>query len=126
MAKTKVPKRVGGVKIPKKVRKQAKQALALVDTPAVRDLAIAGLTMAAEKLVQRRGNGANQSADLDDLKLGDVLRQSAIEGARRFLAGFEEGRRESDAEAPAKKAPPKRPRKPNAAAARRPAATARG
>ena len=120
MAKTKVPKRVGGVKIPKKVRKQAKQALAFVDTPAVRDLAIAGLTMAAEKLVQRRGNGASRSADLDDLKLGDMLRQSAIEGARRFLAGFEEARRET---APAY--PPKRRRKPNAAAARRPAASVR-
>ena len=33
-----------------------------------------------------------RAADLDDLKLGDMLRQSAIEGARRFLAGFEEGR----------------------------------
>ncbi len=122
MAKTKVPKRVGGVKIPKKVRKQAKQALAFVDTPAVRDLAIAGLTMAAEKLVQRRGNGASRSADLDDLKLGDMLRQSAIEGARRFLAGFEEGRSTSQEESPAQK--PARPRKPNAAAARRPAAPA--
>ena len=126
MAKTKVPKRVGGVKIPKKVRKQAKQALALVDTPAVRDLAIAGLTMAAEKLVRRQGDGARRSADLDELKVGDMLRQSAIEGARRFLAGFEEGRREADSEPPAKKAPPKRPRKPSAAGARRPAASARG
>ncbi len=121
MAKTKVPKRIGGVKIPKKVRKQAKQALALVETPAVRDLAIAGLTMAAEKLVRRRGNGGSRGPDLDDLKLGDMLRQSAVEGARRFLAGFEEGRSAS-AEAPA--TAPKRPRKPNAAAARRPAAPA--
>lgn len=121
MAKTKVPKRIGGVKIPKKVRKQAKQALALVETPAVRDLAIAGLTMAAEKLVSRRVNGGSRNPDLDDLKLGDMLRQSAVEGARRFLAGFEEGR-SAGAEAPA--TAPKRPRKPRAAAARRPVAAA--
>ena len=39
--KTKVPKRVGGVKVPKKVRKQAKKALKLVDATVVRDFAIA-------------------------------------------------------------------------------------
>ena len=48
MTKVKIPKRVGGVKVPKKVRKQAKKALKLVDSPAVRDLALAGLAIAAE------------------------------------------------------------------------------
>ena len=98
-AKTKVPKRVGGVKVPKKVRKQAKKALKLVDAPVVRDFAIAGLTAAAEALVQRtssqlRAAGDRQrKATLDALDLGDMLRAAAIEGARRFVEGFEETRR---------------------------------
>lgn len=98
MAKTKVPKRVGGVKVPKKVRKQAKKALKLVDAPLVRDFAITGLTAAAEALVQRTSaelraaGGRQRKATLDALDLGDMLRAAAIEGARRFVEGFEQMR----------------------------------
>jgi hypothetical protein len=98
-AKTKVPKRVGGVKVPKKVRKQAKKALKLVDASVVRDFAVAGLTAAAEAIVQRtssqlRAAGDSQrKATLEALDLGDMLRAAAIEGARRFVDGFEETRR---------------------------------
>ncbi len=107
MARTKVPKRVGGMKLPKKVRKQAKKALKLVDGPVVRDFAIAGLTAAAEALVERtsaelRAVGDRQrKATLDALDLGDMLRAAAIEGARRFVEGFEQARREPAA-APAR------------------------
>jgi len=123
-AKTKVPKRVGGIKVPKKVRKQAKKTLKLVEAPAVREFAIAGLTAAAEALVERTSNqlraaGERQrKATLDTLDLGDMLRQAAIEGARRFLAGFEEARRE-----PAAATTPKPARKRKAAA--KPAAQAK-
>lgn len=135
MARTKVPKRVGGMKLPKKVRKQAKKALKLVDGPVVRDFAIAGLTAAAEALVERtsaelRAVGDRQrKATLDALDLGDMLRAAAIEGARRFVEGFEQARREPAA-APARAtstgsrartvrkptAKPAAPRKPKAAA----------
>ncbi len=97
--KTKVPKRVGGVKVPKKVRRQAKKTLKLVDASVVRDFAIAGLTAAAEAIVQRtssqlRAAGDRQrKATLDALDLGDMIRAAAIEGARRFVEGFEETRR---------------------------------
>ena len=114
MAKVKVPKRVGGVKVPKKLRKQAKQALSLVDSPAARDLALAGLAIAAESFIDRgraqktaksaasevvkqaRGGKKLQDAirdGLDGMELGEMLRAAAAEGARRFLAGFEEGQR---------------------------------
>jgi hypothetical protein len=121
MAKVKVPKRIGGVKVPKKLRKQAKRAIEMVDTPAARDLAIAGLAMAAETFIDRRqSNKTAKSAateavkqarggrkalhqavknGLDGLELGEVLRAAAAEGARRFLEGFEEGRREAEAAA---------------------------
>src|SRR5690242_14175119 len=94
--KVKVPKKIAGVKVPKKLRKEAKQALKLAESKAVRDLAIAGLTLAAEKMVSRskRQAGATikSAADLNlkALHLGDVLRAAAMEGARQFLDGFEE------------------------------------
>jgi hypothetical protein len=108
-AGAKVPKRVGGAKIPKQVRKQAKKALKLVEAPMVREFAIAGLTAAAEALVQRtatelRAAGERQrKATLDALDLGDMLRAAAIEGARRFVEGFE-GARASGAAKPARAA----------------------
>lgn len=120
MPKTKVPKRVGGVKVPKKVRKQAKKALKLVDAPLVRDFAITGLTAAAEALVQRtsselRAAGDRQrKATLDALDLGDMLRAAAIEGARRFVEGFEQARGETKAR-PARASAPKRTSRPKAA-----------
>ena len=43
MPKVKIPKRVGGVKIPKKVRKRANKALEMAESPAMRDLGTAAL-----------------------------------------------------------------------------------
>lgn len=98
MAKVKIPKRVAGVKVPGKVRKQAKKALKLTDSRAVRDLALAGLTLAAETMIERvrasgsTGGGASRPAraSLAALDLGEVVRAAVTEGARRFLEGFEE------------------------------------
>jgi hypothetical protein len=98
MAKVKIPKRVAGVKVPKKVRKQAKKALKLTASPAVRDLALAGLTLAAQSMVDKaqRDNGAARPGagtrtKLDGLDLGAVIHAAVSEGARRFLEGFDEG-----------------------------------
>jgi len=95
MTKVKIPKRVAGVKVPKKVRRQAKKALKLTASPAVRDLALAGLTLAAQSVIARgkAGNGgATQiKASLNGLDIGTVIHAAVAEGARRFLEGFEEG-----------------------------------
>lgn len=96
MTKVKIPKRVAGVKVPKKVRKQAKKALKLTASPAVRDLALAGLTLAAQSMVDRAKNGAGRPGAAagqkpDGLDLGLVIHAAVAEGARRFLEGFEEG-----------------------------------
>lgn len=110
MSKVKIPKRVGGVKVPKKVRKQAKKALKLTESSAVRDLALAGLTLAAEAMLDRGRAGAaaaasaTRKAGLDGLDLGEVVHAAVAEGARRFLQGFEE--------AAAAAAPPEAPAKP--------------
>jgi hypothetical protein len=98
MAKVKIPKRVAGVKVPKKVRRQAKKALKLTASPAVRDLALSGLTLAARSVIDRAQSdsgaarpGAGPRATLDGLDLGAVIHAAVAEGARRFLEGFEEG-----------------------------------
>lgn len=121
-AKRKFPKEVAGVKVPKTLRKEAKKALKLADSPAVRELAAVGLSLAAQALIDRsqprsaaqpatrdrsghRGTTAALKANLDALNLGDVLRAAAAEGARRFLEGFDEGKHA----APAKAKPAPRP-----------------
>ncbi|HYD13899.1 MAG TPA: hypothetical protein VEC11_13705 [Allosphingosinicella sp.] len=100
MAKVKIPKRVAGVKVPKKVRKQAKKALKLTESAAVRELALAGLTLAAQSVVEKAkraearpgaGAGDDAKAKPDALDLGLVIHAAVAEGARRFLEGFEEG-----------------------------------
>jgi hypothetical protein len=111
MPKVKIPKRVAGVKVPKKVRKQAKKALKLTESRAVHDLALAGLTLAAEAMLDRgRAAAAGRTAPgaakagLGALDLAEVVHAAVAEGARRFLQGFEEGAAAVAAEAvPARK-----------------------
>jgi len=115
MSKVKIPKRVGGVKVPKKVRKQAKKALKLTESRAVRDLALAGLTLAAEAMLDRGRQSATapgtRKTGLAALDLGEVVHAAVAEGARRFLQGFEEGVATAAPEAPAKKPAAARPKR---------------
>jgi hypothetical protein len=108
MAKVKIPKRIAGVKVPKKLRKQAKKMLRASASPLVRDLALAGLGLAAQRLLD--GNGAAAArpdkpakSRLRGLDLAALLEAAAAEGARRFLDGWQ-------SEAPAPKPAPKRRR----------------
>ena len=52
MTKVKVPKRIAGVKVPKKLRKQAKKMLKASASPVVQDLALAGLSLAATRMLE--------------------------------------------------------------------------
>ena len=106
MTKVKIPKRIGGVKVPKKVRKQAKKALKLAAEPAGARFRDRRLIAAAEPGrgasrggTARRRRSRERKATLDALELGEVFRAAAIEGARRFLEGFEEGLRDARSEA---------------------------
>jgi len=124
MAKAKLPKKVGGVKVPGKLRREAKKALKLTGSGAVRDLAVAGLTLAAEQALRSMQGQPKRKASLATLDLGEVVRAAAAEGARRFLEGFEET---TKAARPARPARPKAPAKAKAAAnPRKPRARAPG
>ena len=105
MAKVKVPKRVVGVKIPKKVRKRAKKAIKLAESPVVREAAVAALGLAGgAKAMQEAGDGrgggrggAARHFDADTLM--EAIRAAALDGVRRFLEGLEEGLRNAAATA---------------------------
>jgi hypothetical protein len=112
MAKVKIPKRVAGVKIPKKVRKQANRALKLANSPVAREVAAAAVGAAAAKADRGTLASAARTAMTDPDRFVEALRSSALEGFSRFLEGFEEGLR--DAAASVEEVKPDRP-KPGAA-----------
>ena len=99
MAKVKIPKRVAGMKIPKKVRRKAKKAVKMAESPVVRELAAAALGAAAEKAARRRsGSGVRaETVSVDVDRLAEAVRAAALDGLRRFLEGLEEGLREAAA-----------------------------
>ena len=131
-SKLKLPKEVAGVKVPKGLRKQAKNLLQIIDTPAGRELAAAGLTLAATalaakstdskaKAVAREVVGKARAAEGDAADLGAILSAAVAEGARRFIQGFEEGR-----EKRAEKAQSERPVRRQAGGEQRPQPDAEG
>lgn len=91
--KLKVPKRIAGVKLPKKLRRPVNKALAIAENPATRDLAVAALTAAAAALARKGADAAQRpqrpgepGTDPDRAgKLGDVIIAAALDGARRLL-----------------------------------------
>ena len=119
-AKVKIPKRIAGVKIPKKVRKKAKRAIKRTGSPIVKEFAAAALGAAAEAAAdgalggkrrsgsrparpdggERRGyGGPSVRVSLEHNKLGESIRAAALDGIRRFLEGMEEGLRNAAAAA---------------------------
>ena len=68
-SKLKLPKEVAGVKVPKGLRKQAKTLLNLIDTPAGRELAATGLTLAAASLVAGGSVQAGERAATLDMRV---------------------------------------------------------
>src|SRR5262245_23079513 len=123
MTKVKVPKRIAGVKVPKKLRKQAKKMLKASASPVVQDLALAGLTLAATRMLDgakaakqaAAGAAAGEPAKgrLHGLDFAAMIEAAAAEGARRFLDSWQAA---AAAPAAAPKAP-KAPRAPKAPAA---------
>lgn len=87
MAKTKkLPKRIGGVKIPKKLRKRGAVLYELINQPMVRtvaaDMLAAGLLAAAGALTNSEpANKAGKKAKKAAAKAGEATADTAAEGA---------------------------------------------
>ena len=102
MPKVKIPKRVAGVKIPKKVRRKAKKALKMAEGPGLREaaaLALSAATRAREagRDARRQANGHGpRTIGIDGAAIAQAIRDAAFDGVRRFLEGLEEGLRTAD------------------------------
>ena len=106
MAKVKIPKRVAGMKIPKKVRKRAKKALKLAESPELRKVAISAIGAAASAkafgdearaAIRAQGERTEPGGRIDVDTLKDALRTAALDGIRRFMEGFDEEMRKASA-----------------------------
>lgn len=123
MAKMKIPKRVAGMKIPKKVRRKAKKAVKMAESPVVREFAAAALGAAAQAQGARAAaRGARAAAEgaraearaarleafgggfeheatieIDGERLVETIRTAALNGLRSFIEGLEEGLRAAEA-----------------------------
>src|SRR5687768_11198644 len=102
MAKVKIPKRIAGVKIPKKVRKKANRAIKLAESPIAREVAAAALGAVAGRATDAEGGSdgrrhPGRTRRIDGDRLAEVIRAAAAEGIRRFVEGFEEGIRKGAA-----------------------------
>ena len=95
MAKVKVPKKVAGVKIPKKVRKKANRALKIADSPVAREVAAAALGAAGVGKAAKQAAGGRTLRDLDVETVIEAAREAALDGLRAFLEGLEEGIRKA-------------------------------
>jgi hypothetical protein len=95
----KIPKKVAGVKLPKKVRKRAKKAIKMGASPVVREIAAAAIGAAAGKAAgsgssaRRSAGGARARNHFEGGEIGEAFRSAAVAGLQRFLEGFEEGLR---------------------------------
>ena len=112
MAKVKIPKRVAGVKIPKKVRRKVKKAARMAESPVVREIAVAAASAAAQagaarakarraaaeaRPVRRSPGTPGVAVPTEVDRVFDTVRAAALDGLRRFLEGLEEGLRDVEA-----------------------------
>ena len=94
MAKNKLPKRIAGVKIPKKLRKRGGKLYALVNNPLLADLVAVALLAAADRIskqpkVKKAGKTAKhaaadtaEAAGENVIDFASILALAAREGAR--------------------------------------------
>jgi hypothetical protein len=92
--KNKLPKRIGGVKIPKKLRKRAGKVYAFLGSPVISSIVAAALLAAADSIsrqprVKKAGKKAKhaasdtaQAAESNVIDFASILAMAAREGAR--------------------------------------------
>ncbi len=92
--KNRLPKRIAGVKIPKKLRKRGGQVFAFLDSPVISSIVAAGLLAAADSIskqpkVKKAGKTAKRAAadtaaeaQSNVIDFASILAMAAREGAR--------------------------------------------
>lgn len=92
--KPKLPKKVGGVKVPKQLRKSAQSALEIAQNPIARELVSAAVVAGATALAKRTIAKPSASADAkpaeagaEQTDIGSLIAQSVA----AFVSGFGKG-----------------------------------
>jgi hypothetical protein len=98
MTSVRIPKRVAGVKIPKKARKKANKALKAIDNPIVQGLAGAAFARTAWRERPEQEAEECVSVEIDAAAPAETFKSAAIDGLRAFLEGLEQGLRENGRE----------------------------
>ena len=92
--KNRLPKRIAGVKLPKKLRKRGGQVFAFLDSPVISSIVAAGLLAAADSIsrkpkVKKAGKKAKhaaadtaEAAGSNVIDFASILAMAAREGAR--------------------------------------------
>jgi len=86
----KLPKKVGGVKVPKQLRKTAKSALEIAQNPIARELVSAAVVAGAAALAKRKVDkapAAAPEAPAQETDIGSLIAQSVA----AFVSGFDKG-----------------------------------
>jgi hypothetical protein len=117
--KGKVPKEIGGVKVPKKLRKLGSQAAKAVKDPAVTEVVAGALLAAAAALREGKDpktvvgaavksgfkSATSGGGSGGGMRLSDSLKLLAVDLAKRTLDGMGEKKAKRDSEAQAAAAP---------------------
>jgi hypothetical protein len=92
--KNRLPKRIAGVKIPKKLRRRGGQVFAFLDSPVISSIVAAGLLAAADSIskqpkVKKAGKKAKhvaadtaETVESNVIDFASILAMAAREGAR--------------------------------------------
>ena len=86
----KLPKKVGGVKVPKQLRKTAREALEIAQNPIARELVSAALVAGAAALTKRKVEKTAPSPTEpagQETDIGSLIAQSVA----AFVSGFDRG-----------------------------------
>jgi len=90
----KLPKKVGGVKVPKQLRKTAKTAIEIAQNPLAREIVsaavVAGAAALAKGKTRKAPVGADKPADQPADKITD-LGSLIAQGVAAFVSGFDKG-----------------------------------
>jgi len=82
--KPKVPKKVGGVKLPKDLRKTAKSALKIAESPIAREVISAALVAGASALTKRQAQKPAPEGKSKATEIGSLIAQ----GVAAFVSGL--------------------------------------
>ena len=90
----KLPKKVGGVKVPKQLRKTAKTAIEIAQNPLAREIVSAAVVAGAAALAKGRTTKTAAGADKPGARPADKITDLGsliAQGVAAFVSGFDKG-----------------------------------